>query len=49
MKYRVVVSPSIFRESYVWFYTNWWIWAWLNGQWLVGLNPHAAVFIQSRK
>ena len=48
MKYRVVVSPSVFRLSYVDGYTDWLIVAWMMAWLAVTVNPHASAQIQTR-
>lgn len=50
MKYRLIVSPSPFRPSYVFHQQfSWWIGAWWTAFWLTVSNPYAEVTIQRRR
>lgn len=48
-KYGVTLSRHIFLPEQSWFETNWFVWAWLKGQWYTMMYPHSAVTIYTRK
>lgn len=48
-KYGVTLSQSVFFPEEPWFETDWFVWAWLCGQWHTFTHPHSAVTIYTRK